>query len=360
MKDGGEPVRLLSLVFDVDLVNLLYANHEGDAAMVNRCYARAGRMVAHPTGLKVAFPELHGEEYTVYLLDEPFRKDFVINKTVPADCFGLSGDPRRPRLTFMPRGWHNGMMLVHGHPNVAPVQRLCEGWPLCVPLVDAGMGWFSQGRNQDGSLKVWLDNGHKGTTVDLGASSSSDDERSLLKPWMMRVHHGELKFDSRLLLELIGGVVYLLQNEGTDKSTWDDVWGALGIMAHLGRLSPGGTTMIEPVIRRAMQLQEVHLSLDFGDHLWMGLVATLFHGIPVTLKVDCPVAIDVKADSGGGAEMVQSSPTFGGARRVWFREKDAMAHPTDAILVIEQFGGVVLFDPGSWTSRHLPGGGDLR
>lgn len=135
-------------------------------------------------------------------------------------------------------------------------------------------------------------------------------------------------------------MVYLLQNEGTDKSTWNDVWGVLGIMAHLGRLAPGGTTMVEPIIRRAMQLRQMHLSLDFGDHLWMALFATLFHGTPVKLRFDRPLAVDVKEESGGAAEMAQISPTFGGSRRVSFREQDAMTHPTDAILVIEEFGGV--------------------
>lgn len=79
-------------------------------------------------------------------------------------------------------------MLVHGQREVAPVQRLAEGWPLCLPLLRAGMGWFSPGRNEDGALKVWADNGRKGIAIDLKPSSLSD----FLKPWMMRVHDDEL------------------------------------------------------------------------------------------------------------------------------------------------------------------------
>lgn len=68
-------------MFDVALVNLLYKEQEGNPEMITRSYARSGRLVAHPSGLKMAFPEMHGEGYVVYLLDEPWRKDFIIDKS---------------------------------------------------------------------------------------------------------------------------------------------------------------------------------------------------------------------------------------------------------------------------------------
>eukprot|EP00438_Fugacium_kawagutii_P016095 Skav225958 [mRNA] locus=scaffold6030:60786:65045:- [translate_table: standard] len=299
MEGQDGPKRLLSLVFDVDLVNLLYRDQEGDAGNINRCSSRGGRLVAHPSGLKVAFPEHHGEGYEVFFLDEPWRKDFIINKSVRAEVFGLQGEHRRPRLKFMPRSWHVGMMVVHGSPQAAPVHRLMEGWPLSTQSLSSGAGWFCHGRNPDGTVKLWLDNGEHHSTIKVDGTELSPSSRGALKPWMMKVYQGELRFENRLILDLVGGVIYLLQNEGTDKVTLDDILGVLGVMAHMSRLSTAGSTMVEPVIRRTMQMSQIHLSLDFGDHLWLGLFATLLHGIPLQSVPAAPLAIDVTENSGG-------------------------------------------------------------
>eukprot|EP00435_Cladocopium_sp_Y103_P017095 s450_g4.t1 len=337
---AGPEQRLLSLVFDVDLVNLLYKEYEGQAEMVQRCCSCAGRLVAHPAGLKIAFPEIHGGGVDIYLLDGPWRQDFILNKPVPAEAFGLKGEPRRPRLKIMPRGWYNGMILVHGKLKTAPTMKVCEGWPLVRHQLDAGSGWLQHGRNHLGNLEVWLDSGKQVTSLCLTKDSRHDEVGETLKAWFLTISDGELRFEPRVLLSVIGAVVYLLQNEGQSAATLKEIMEVTSALAHVSRLTLSGMCVMEPLVQRAVEAGGSHLSLHFGDCLWIAMLGCLAHGIPLCLSLTEPVAADTKGSSGGGSLAAQPSPYFGAVRKSLLRNEDGLTLNVDAVLVIEEFGGV--------------------
>ena len=339
-EEEGDPRRLLNLVFDVDLVNLLYKDLEGDSDMVRRSYARGGRLVIHPDGIKVAFPEVHGGGFEIFWLDEPWRKDFVLNKAVPAEAFGFSGRPRFPRLSVMPRGWHNGMLMAHRPPKKAPAYKITEGWPLSVQDLNAGNGWLQHSRDEKGVLKLWLDCGNKATTLTLQEGDPSQEDLAALKPWFLRVFEGELRFEARILHELIGAVVHLLMNEGVTTTPMKEIAGVASLMVHLNRSSLAGASLIQPVMDRMVQEGgHVQVSLHWGDQVLAALMGSLMHGLPLQLQIQDPVAVHASEGTGGAAVAVQASPTLGAVRKGLLRDQDALQQGVDAILVIEEFGG---------------------
>eukprot|EP00435_Cladocopium_sp_Y103_P072498 s181_g40.t1 len=194
----GEECRLLSLVFDVDLVNVLHKDLDALADVVIQNHARTGRLVVHPQGLKVAMPELYGGAVEVYVLDEIWRRDFVLNKEAPAEAFGLTGPPRRPRLRLVPRGWHNGMIVVHGLQKVTPALKVTEGWPLSVPELDASTGWLQHHRSHEGNLELWLATDRGCEKFTLVEGEPDELRAQALKPWLLRVSGMELHFETKL------------------------------------------------------------------------------------------------------------------------------------------------------------------
>eukprot|EP00435_Cladocopium_sp_Y103_P006537 s2887_g2.t1 len=305
----SDPRRLLSLVFDVDLVNFLYKDLEEDSDLVRRSYARGGRLVMHPDGIKVAFPQVHGDGVEIFWLDEPWRKDFVLNKAVPAEAFGFSGRPRFPRLLVMPRGWHNGMLMTHRPPKKAPAYKITEGWPLSVQDLDAGSGWLQHGRNEDGVLKLWLDSGDATTTLEFEEGETNKVDQSISKLWFLRIFEGELRFEARVLHELIGAVVHLLMNEGVTTTPTKEIAGVASLMVHLNRCSLAGASVVQPVIdSMSLERGHVQVSLHWGDQVWAALLGSLAHGLPLKLLAQDPVAVDASEGTGGAAVA-----EFGGA-----------------------------------------------
>lgn len=303
----GDPKRLLSLVFDVDLVNVLHKDLAESSEVVCQNHARAGRLVAHPQGLKVALPELYGGAVEVYVLEEIWRGDFVFNKEVPAEVFGMTGMPRRPRLRLVPRGWHNGMIVVHGLRGVAPVLKVAEGWPLSIPDLDASAGWLQHHRTVDGDLQLWLGTAESCEKIVLMEGDQSDDHRSL-KPWFLRVTGAELRFEARLLVELIGAALFLLMREGSTQATLKGIRSLSNVMVHISRCSLAGASLLQPMLESVLDRESSHLSLEGGDRLWIGLLCTLLHGLPLKLKIGPAVAPDKGANSGGAAEAAQAGP----------------------------------------------------
>eukprot|EP00435_Cladocopium_sp_Y103_P063914 s548_g25.t1 len=336
---SGEAMRLLSLVFDVDLVNVLHKDLDAPADAVMQNHARAGRLVAHPQGLKVALPELYGGAMEVYVLDEIWRRDFVINKEAPAEVFGLTGRPRRPRLRLVPRGWHNGMIVVHGLRNIAPALKVAEGWPLSVPELDASTGWVQHHRNQEGKLEVWLASGNRCDKLTLAEGEPYELHANILKPWLLRVGGMELHFETKLILELIGACVSLFMKEGSTQATVKEIRSLVNVMVHINRCSMAGSCLVQPLLAVVMDRQSTHLSLDVGDRMWTGLLTTLLHGAPLQLQVGPAVAPDCGESGGGAMEGAQAAPCFGAARTARLRGHDSKDRAHEAILVVEEFGG---------------------
>jgi hypothetical protein len=335
----GDPKRLLSLVFDVDLVNVLHKDLAESSDVVCQNHARAGRLVAHPQGLKVALPELYGGAVEVYVLEEIWRGDFVLNKEVPAEVFGMTGMPRRPRLRLVPRGWHNGMIVVHGLRGIAPVLKVAEGWPLSIPDLDASAGWLQHHRTVDGDLQLWLGTTESCEKIVLMEGEQSDDHRSL-KPWFLRVTGAELRFEARLLVELIGAALFLLMREGSTQATMKGIRSLTNVMVHISRCSLAGASLLQPMLQSVLDRESSHLSLEGGDGLWVGLLCTLLHGLPLKLKIGPAVAPDRGATSGGAAEAAQAGPCFGAGRKTNLGAHYAKEKRHEAIMVIEEFGGV--------------------
>ena len=68
----------------------------------------------------------------------------------------------------------------------------------------------------------------------------SDDHRSL-KPWFLRVTGAELRFEARLLVELIGAALFLLMREGSTQATMKGIRSLTNVMV------PHQSVLVGPV-----------------------------------------------------------------------------------------------------------------
>lgn len=166
----------------------------------------------------------------------------------------------------------------------------------------------------------------------------SDDLRSL-KPWFLRVTGAELRFEARLLVELIGAALFLLMREGSTQATMKGIRSLTNVMVHISRCSLAGASLLQPMLESVLDRESSHLSLEGRDRLWIGLLCTLLHGLPLKLKIGPAVAPDKGANSGGAAEASQAGPCFAG-RKTNLGAHYAKEKRHEAIMVIEEFGGV--------------------
>ena len=62
-----------------------------------------------------------------------------------------------------------------------------------------------------------------------------------------------MRFEARVLHELIGAVVHLLMNEGVTTTPMKEIAGVASLMVHLNRSSLAGASLIQPVMDRMVQ-----------------------------------------------------------------------------------------------------------
>eukprot|EP00435_Cladocopium_sp_Y103_P050818 s1644_g15.t1 len=142
------------------------------------------------------------------------------------------------------------------------------------------------------------------------------------------------------MLELIGACVNLLMKEGSTRATMKEIRSLINVMVHINRCSVAGSCLVQPLLSVMMDRESTHLSLDVGDRLCMGLLTSLLHGLPLKLEIGPAVAPDCGAVSGGAMEGAQAAPCFGAARTGGLRAHDSKDRAHEAILVVEEFGGV--------------------